>query len=73
MLVLGDEKLGIPVTILQQMDVCLQIPQSGVLRSLNCHVSGALAVWEYTRQQLNSASNSATADTSAATRNYITV
>jgi tRNA guanosine-2'-O-methyltransferase len=70
MLVLGDEKLGIPVTILQQIDVCLQIPQSGVLRSLNCHVSGALAVWEYTRQQLNdTTSNSVTATTTAAMRN----
>jgi tRNA guanosine-2'-O-methyltransferase len=66
MLVLGDEKLGIPVTILQQMDVCLQIPQSGVLRSLNCHVSGALALWEYTRQQLNSTSISSSTTATAA-------
>ena len=39
----------LPVLFLQ-VDVCVEIPQLGVVRSLNVHVSGALAVWEYTRQ-----------------------
>ncbi|MCO5564236.1 hypothetical protein L7F22_017894 [Adiantum nelumboides] len=52
-LVLGREKEGIPVNILQTLDACVEIPQLGVIRSLNVHVSGAIAMWEYTRQFLN--------------------
>lgn len=29
----------------------MEIPQLGVVRSLNVHVSGAIAVWEFTKQQ----------------------
>ncbi|KAL8528968.1 hypothetical protein ACS0TY_006437 [Phlomoides rotata] len=50
-LVLGREKEGIPVEIIHMLDACIEIPQLGVVRSLNVHVSGALALWEYTRQQ----------------------
>uniref|UniRef100_A0A7N0VHV0 tRNA (guanosine(18)-2'-O)-methyltransferase TARBP1 n=1 Tax=Kalanchoe fedtschenkoi TaxID=63787 RepID=A0A7N0VHV0_KALFE len=50
-LVLGREKEGIPVDIIHILDACIEIPQLGVVRSLNVHVSGAIAIWEYTRQQ----------------------
>ncbi|KAJ3681791.1 hypothetical protein LUZ60_014364 [Juncus effusus] len=50
-LVLGKEKEGIPVEIIHMLDACVEIPQFGIIRSLNVHVSGAIAVWEYTRQQ----------------------
>ncbi|MCL7028571.1 hypothetical protein MKW94_000347 [Papaver nudicaule] len=50
-LVLGREKEGIPVDIIHILDGCVEIPQLGVVRSLNVHVSGAIALWEYTRQQ----------------------
>ncbi|KAK9716282.1 hypothetical protein RND81_06G223200 [Saponaria officinalis] len=50
-LVLGREKEGIPADIIHVLDACIEIPQLGVVRSLNVHVSGAIAVWEYTRQQ----------------------
>ncbi|CAI9095603.1 OLC1v1031591C1 [Oldenlandia corymbosa var. corymbosa] len=50
-LVLGREKEGIPVEIIHILDACIEIPQLGVVRSLNVHVSGAIAIWEYTRQQ----------------------
>ncbi|KAE9607417.1 putative tRNA (guanosine(18)-2'-O)-methyltransferase [Lupinus albus] len=50
-LVLGREKEGIPVDIIHILDDCIEIPQFGVVRSLNVHVSGAIALWEYTRQQ----------------------
>ncbi|KAI3973692.1 hypothetical protein MKX01_031112 [Papaver californicum] len=50
-LVLGREKEGIPVDIIHVLDGCVEIPQLGVVRSLNVHVSGAIALWEYTRQQ----------------------
>ncbi|XP_053768390.1 probable methyltransferase TARBP1 isoform X2 [Desmodus rotundus] len=52
LLLLGNEREGIPVSLIQQLDVCVEIPQQGIVRSLNVHVSGALLVWEYTRQQL---------------------
>ncbi|ONK73420.1 uncharacterized protein A4U43_C04F31310 [Asparagus officinalis] len=50
-LVLGREKEGIPVDIIHILDACIEIPQLGIIRSLNVHVSGAIALWEYTRQQ----------------------
>ena len=49
-LLLGREKEGIPVELLQEVDCCLEIPQYGVIRSLNVHVSAALAIWEITKQ-----------------------
>lgn len=51
-LVLGKEKEGIPVEILQETHYCIEIPQFGVTRSLNVHVSAAVAIWEYTKKQL---------------------
>ncbi|RZC86557.1 hypothetical protein C5167_029904 [Papaver somniferum] len=50
-LVLGREKEGIPVDIIHVLDGYVEIPQLGVVRSLNVHVSGAIALGEYTRQQ----------------------
>ncbi|KAI5327950.1 hypothetical protein L3X38_027346 [Prunus dulcis] len=50
-LVLGLENEGVLVDIIHVLDACLEIPQLGVVRSLNVHVSGAIALWEYTRQQ----------------------
>ena len=52
-LVLGNEKAGIPVDVIQLLDECVEIPQQGIIRSLNVHVSGALFIWEYCRQHLN--------------------
>jgi tRNA G18 (ribose-2'-O)-methylase SpoU len=51
-IVLGKEKEGIPVDVLQMVDVCVEIPQFGLIRSLNVHVSGAILLWEYTQQRL---------------------
>mmetsp|Transcript_28830 Transcript_28830/g.44324 ORF Transcript_28830/g.44324 Transcript_28830/m.44324 type:complete len:600 (+) Transcript_28830:3-1802(+) len=51
-LLLGKEKEGIPVEFLQAVDVCVEIPQLGIIRSLNVHVSGSVAIWEYTKQML---------------------
>jgi tRNA G18 (ribose-2'-O)-methylase SpoU len=49
-LLLGKEKEGIPVEFLQAVDQCVEIPQLGIIRSLNVHVSGAIAIWERTKQ-----------------------
>jgi tRNA guanosine-2'-O-methyltransferase len=52
LLLLGNEREGIPVQLLLLLDECVEIPQLGVIRSLNVHVSGALLVWEYCKQHL---------------------
>ena len=49
-LILGNEKEGIPIDVLDILDVCVEIPQSGRIRSFNVHVTGALVLWEYVRQ-----------------------
>lgn len=46
----SNEREGIPVEVIHLLDDCVEIPQFGVIRSLNVHVSGALMVWEYTKQ-----------------------
>uniref|UniRef100_A0A669E0X2 tRNA (guanosine(18)-2'-O)-methyltransferase TARBP1 n=1 Tax=Oreochromis niloticus TaxID=8128 RepID=A0A669E0X2_ORENI len=56
LLLLGNEREGIPANLLQMLDVCVEIPQQGIIRSLNVHVSAALLIWEYTRQHLSSGS-----------------
>ena len=52
-LILGKEKEGIPVQFLNQLDTCIEIPQFGVTRSLNVHVSAALALWEITKNNID--------------------
>jgi len=49
-LVLGSEREGLPVWMMPELDSCVEIPQIGMVRSLNVHVSGALAIWEYNKQ-----------------------
>ena len=29
------------------LDVCIEIPQLGIIRSLKVHVSGSILLWEY--------------------------
>ena len=44
--------LGIPVDLIQLLDECIEIPQVGIIRSLNVHISGAIMVWEYCKQHM---------------------
>ncbi|CAF4140691.1 unnamed protein product, partial [Adineta steineri] len=53
LLLLGNEREGIRADLLSLVDVTVEIPQAGVIRSLNVHVSGALCVSEYARKYLN--------------------
>ena len=53
-LLLGKEKEGIPIQFLSAVDQCIEIPQLGIIRSLNVHVSGAICLWEFTKQKMNS-------------------
>ncbi|KAK8812276.1 hypothetical protein WA158_007510 [Blastocystis sp. Blastoise] len=46
-LVLGREKEGVPQEILKVVDDCVEIPQLGIIRSLNVHVSASILIWEY--------------------------
>ncbi|KAJ3416153.1 Tar (HIV-1) RNA binding protein 1 [Chytridiales sp. JEL 0842] len=52
LVILGKEKEGMPAEYMPILDHILEIPQFGVIRSLNVHVSGALTIWEYTRQMV---------------------
>ncbi|GBP83121.1 Probable methyltransferase TARBP1 [Eumeta japonica] len=50
LLLLGQEKDGVPCDLLPLMDHCVEIPQKGYIRSLNVHVTAAMFIWEYVRQ-----------------------
>ena len=50
LLLLGAEKEGVPPELLAEVDACVEIPQAGLIRSLNVHVSASLVMWEYCRQ-----------------------
>jgi tRNA G18 (ribose-2'-O)-methylase SpoU len=49
-ILLGKEREGIPVHLISLVDACIEIPQFGLVRSLNVHVSGAILMWTYVRQ-----------------------
>ncbi|KAI9019565.1 hypothetical protein CLU79DRAFT_888618 [Phycomyces nitens] len=49
-LLLGKERQGVPANLLQMLDQTIEIPQYGITRSLNVHVSGAICIYEYTKQ-----------------------
>lgn len=51
-LVLGREREGIPAELLAALHATVEIPQLGLIRSLNVHVSASIALFEYTRQRL---------------------
>lgn len=51
-LILGQEKDGIPPNVINLLDLAVEIPQFGVVRSLNVHVSAALFMWEYCKQHI---------------------
>lgn len=48
----SHEKDGIPANILNLLDMAIEIPQFGVVRSLNVHVSASLFMWEYCKQHI---------------------
>jgi tRNA G18 (ribose-2'-O)-methylase SpoU len=51
-LVLGREKEGIPPEVITLLNATVEIPQLGLIRSLNVHVSGAIAMYEFAKQRL---------------------
>ncbi|KAK6014181.1 RNA methyltransferase, TrmH family, partial [Ostertagia ostertagi] len=51
-LLLGDEKEGVPTNLLRCVDQTVEIQQLGQTRSLNVHVSAALFIAKYAEQVL---------------------
>lgn len=49
-LVVGNEKHGMPVEVINMMDRCVEIAQFGIVRSLNVHVSASILLWEVRKQ-----------------------
>lgn len=49
---LGDEKEGVPVDLIRYVDDQVEITQLGRTRSLNVHVSAALFIHQFAVQQL---------------------
>jgi len=48
-ILLGFEKEGIPPKVIPMLDVCVEIPQYGLIRSLNVHVSAAICLAAYSQ------------------------
>ena len=51
-LLLGNESQGIPADLLHLCDVCVEIPQFGLVRSLNVNVAGSLILGYVRMEQL---------------------
>jgi len=51
-ILVGKEREGVPVEILNHVDECIEIPQHGLIRSFNVHVTGSIVLWEYVRQRI---------------------
>lgn len=49
----SHEKHGIPVDLIALLDFAVEIPQFGMVRSLNVHVTGSLFIWEYCKQHIS--------------------
>ena len=50
LLILGNEREGVPASVLHLVDDCVEIPQVGMVRSLNVHVTGSIVLWEAKKQ-----------------------
>ncbi|KAF2138837.1 uncharacterized protein K452DRAFT_211283, partial [Aplosporella prunicola CBS 121167] len=49
-LVMGSEREGIPGAVLAECDLCVEVRQVGVTRSLNVQTAAAIVLFEYQRQ-----------------------
>lgn len=53
-LLLGQELTGLPTPIIEQCDQVVTIPQYGLVESLNVQHAGAIAIYEYLKQHVDS-------------------
>lgn len=51
-IVLGNEVNGVQQAVVDEADVCLEIPQHGTKHSLNVSVSGGIAIWHFYREMV---------------------
>jgi tRNA G18 (ribose-2'-O)-methylase SpoU len=49
-LILGNEVEGVQDAVLEQSDLCVEIPQSGMKHSLNISVAAGIVLWEVTNK-----------------------
>ena len=49
-LIFGNEVHGVSDTIMQKLDACIEIPQSGTKHSLNIAVSAGIVLWHFYAQ-----------------------
>lgn len=49
-LVFGNEVDGVSAEVLAECDRAVEIPQSGMKKSLNVAVAGGIVIWEFTRR-----------------------
>lgn len=52
LILLGTEQFGIPSNLLAELDLCLEIQQHGVIRSMNIQTATAIIVNSYTIQHM---------------------
>ena len=52
-LIFGNEVEGVSEAVMQQVDHCIEIPQSGTKHSLNISVSCGAVLWEFYRQHMS--------------------
>lgn len=50
--IVGNEVFGVEDALLQQSDVCVEIPQFGTKHSLNVSVCAGIVLWHYTHHWL---------------------
>lgn len=46
-LLLGKEREGVPADLLAELDLCVEIPQVGIIRSMNIQTAAAVAIHAY--------------------------
>ena len=52
-LVLGNEVKGVDQNIIDESDLCIEIPQFGTKHSLNVSISGGLVIWHIFQKTFN--------------------
>ena len=49
-IVLGNEVKGVAQSVVDEADVCIEIPQHGTKHSLNISISAGIVIWDFFKQ-----------------------
>ena len=49
-IVLGNEVKGVAQSVVDEADVCIEIPQYGTKHSLNISISAGIVIWDFFKQ-----------------------